>query len=181
MQDATLPRPALLGIDLGTTNSLIAVWQDGQARLIPNALGDVLTPSVVSLDEDDTILVGNAARARLTTHPDRTAAAFKRFMGSDKQVQLGVRQFSPEELSALVLGSLKQDACAQKRPRRIGAFVQRLSACSDNVCAQVNQCCRAGFCVPLIGMRLAFASSGITRSRSMLSRPLLRSAALISM
>ncbi|RON84981.1 molecular chaperone HscC [Pseudomonas fluorescens] len=110
MQDATLPRPALLGIDLGTTNSLIAVWQDGQARLIPNALGDVLTPSVVSLDEDDTILVGKAARARLTTHPDRTAAAFKRFMGSDKQAQLGARQFSPEELSALVLGSLKQDA-----------------------------------------------------------------------
>lgn len=110
MQDATLPRPALLGIDLGTTNSLIAVWQDGQARLIPNALGDVLTPSVVSLDEDDTILVGKAARARLTTHPERSAAAFKRFMGSDKQVQLGTRQFSPEELSALVLGSLKQDA-----------------------------------------------------------------------
>ncbi|WP_322846576.1 molecular chaperone HscC [Pseudomonas sp. B33.4] len=110
MQDASLPRPALLGIDLGTTNSLIAVWQDGQARLIPNALGEVLTPSVVSLDEDDTILVGKAARARLTTHPDRTAAAFKRFMGSDKRVQLGTRQFSPEELSALVLGSLKQDA-----------------------------------------------------------------------
>ena len=110
MQDATLPRPALLGIDLGTTNSLIAVWQDGQARLIPNALGDVLTPSVVSLDEDDTILVGKAARARLTTHPERTAAAFKRFMGSDKQVELGSRPFSPEELSALVLGSLKQDA-----------------------------------------------------------------------
>ena len=110
MQDATLPRQALLGIDLGTTNSLIAVWQDGQARLIPNALGDVLTPSVVSLDEDDTILVGKAARARLTTHPDRSAAAFKRFMGSDKQIELGSRQFSPEELSALVLGSLKQDA-----------------------------------------------------------------------
>ncbi|HGM5553614.1 TPA: Hsp70 family protein [Pseudomonas putida] len=110
MQDATLPRPALLGIDLGTTNSLIAVWQDGQARLIPNALGEVLTPSVVSLDEDDTILVGKAARARLTTHPDRTAAAFKRFMGSDKRIELGNRHFSPEELSALVLGSLKQDA-----------------------------------------------------------------------
>ncbi|WP_395593499.1 Hsp70 family protein [Pseudomonas sp. B26140] len=110
MQDATLPRPALLGIDLGTTNSLIAVWQDGQARLIPNALGDVLTPSVISLDEDDTILVGKAARARLTSHPERSAAAFKRFMGSDKQIELGSRQFSPEELSALVLGSLKQDA-----------------------------------------------------------------------
>jgi len=110
MQDASLPRPALLGIDLGTTNSLIAVWREGRAELIRNALGDVLTPSVVSLDEDDTILVGKAARARLTTHPERTAAAFKRFMGSDRQIQLGSRQFSPEELSALVLGSLKQDA-----------------------------------------------------------------------
>ncbi len=110
MQDASLPRPALLGIDLGTTNSLIAVWREGRAELIPNALGDVLTPSVVSLDEDETILVGKAARARLTTHPGRTAAAFKRFMGSDRQIQLGSRQFSPEELSALVLGSLKQDA-----------------------------------------------------------------------
>ncbi|WDR34364.1 molecular chaperone HscC [Pseudomonas serboccidentalis] len=110
MQDASLPRPALLGIDLGTTNSLIAVWQDGQARLIPNALGEVLTPSVVSLDDDDTILVGKAARARLTTHPERTAAAFKRFMGSDRQIELASRHFSPQELSALVLGSLKQDA-----------------------------------------------------------------------
>jgi molecular chaperone HscC len=110
MQDATLPRPALLGIDLGTTNSLIAVWQGGRAQLIPNALGDVLTPSVISLDEDDSILVGNAARARLTTHPERTVAAFKRFMGSDKKFELGGRQFSPEELSALVIGSLKQDA-----------------------------------------------------------------------
>ncbi|WP_085706968.1 molecular chaperone HscC [Pseudomonas sp. B35(2017)] len=110
MQDATLPRPAMLGIDLGTTNSLIAVWQDGQAKLIPNALGDVLTPSVVSLDEDDSVLVGKAARARLTTHPQRTAAAFKRFMGSEKRLELGDRSFSPEELSALVIGALKQDA-----------------------------------------------------------------------
>lgn len=115
MQDASLsPAPThttpLLGIDLGTTNSLIAVWQDGQARLIANALGEVLTPSVVSVDDDGSILVGQAARARLTTHPQRTAAAFKRFMGSDKRYALGEHRFTPEELSALVLGSLKQDA-----------------------------------------------------------------------
>jgi molecular chaperone HscC len=115
MQDASLsPAPThttpLLGIDLGTTNSLIAVWQDGHARLIANALGEVLTPSVVSVDDDGCILVGQAARARLTTHPQRTAAAFKRFMGSDKRYALGEHRFTPEELSALVLGSLKQDA-----------------------------------------------------------------------
>ncbi|WP_296265039.1 molecular chaperone HscC [Pseudomonas sp. UBA6562] len=100
----------LLGIDLGTTNSLIAVWQDGQARLIANALGEVLTPSVVSVDEDGSVLVGKAAKARLTTHPERTVGAFKRFMGSDKRFELGEHRFSPEELSALVLGALKQDA-----------------------------------------------------------------------
>lgn len=100
----------LLGIDLGTTNSLIAVWREGRAELIPNALGEVLTPSAVSLDEDGSILVGSAARARLTTHPLRSVAAFKRYMGSDKRFTLGDRQLTPEELSALVLGSLKADA-----------------------------------------------------------------------
>jgi len=115
MQDASLSNAPtystpLLGIDLGTTNSLIAVWQDGEARLIPNAVGEVLTPSVVSVDDDGSILVGQAARARLTTHPERTAAAFKRFMGSDKRYVLGEHRFTPEELSALVLGALKQDA-----------------------------------------------------------------------
>lgn len=102
--------PALLGIDLGTTHSIIALWHEGKTQLIPNALGDVLTPSVISLDEDGSILVGKAARARLATHPQRSVAAFKRFMGSDKRFELGDQSFSPEELSALVLGALKTDA-----------------------------------------------------------------------
>lgn len=100
----------IVGIDLGTTNSLVAVWKDGRAQLIPNALGEVLTPSCVSLDEDGTVLVGRAARERLQTHPDRSAALFKRYMGSDRTLQLGRREFRPEELSALVLRSLRLDA-----------------------------------------------------------------------
>lgn len=100
----------IVGIDLGTTNSLVAAWQDGQSVLIPNGLGDTLTPSCVSLDEDGTVLVGRAARDRLQTHPDRTAAVFKRYMGSDKTLRLGRREFRPEELSALVLKALKADA-----------------------------------------------------------------------
>lgn len=100
----------IVGIDLGTTNSLIAVWQNGAARLIPNAVGDVLTPSCVSIDDDGSILVGRAARERLQTHPDRSAAAFKRHMGSDKIIKLGKRAFRAEELSALVLRSLREDA-----------------------------------------------------------------------
>lgn len=100
----------IVGIDLGTTNSLIAAFRDGQPTLIRNALGEVLTPSCVSLDADGSVLIGRAARERLQTHPDRTAALFKRFMGSDRVVTLAGREFRAEELSALVLKSLKADA-----------------------------------------------------------------------
>ena len=101
---------AIIGIDLGTTNSLAAVWRNGRAELIPNSAGEYLTPSAVSIDEDGTVLVGQAARDRLITHPERTAARFKRFMGSSKTYALGSRSFTPEELSSLVLRSLRQDA-----------------------------------------------------------------------
>jgi len=100
----------IIGIDLGTTNSLVAVWKDGQSELIRNGLGDALTPSCVSLDDDGTVLVGKAARERLQTHPERSAALFKRHMGSNKTLRLGKRDFRPEELSALILKSLKADA-----------------------------------------------------------------------
>jgi molecular chaperone HscC len=100
----------IVGIDLGTTNSLVAVWKDGQAQLIKNGLGEVLTPSCVSLDDDGSVLVGRAARDRLQTHPDRSAALFKRYMGSSRTVRLGRREFRAEELSALVLKALKADA-----------------------------------------------------------------------
>ncbi|MCD1126729.1 molecular chaperone HscC [Jinshanibacter sp. LJY008] len=99
-----------IGIDLGTTNSLISVWQDGKAHLIPNALGEYLTPSAISVDEDDSILIGRAALSRLTTHPTKTASLFKRYMGSNRQYKLGDKTFTAPELSALVLKSLKADA-----------------------------------------------------------------------
>lgn len=100
-----------IGIDLGTTNSLIAVWQDGKSKLIPNSLGQIMTPSAVSLDEDGSLLVGAAAAARRVTHPQRTAMAFKRFMGSEHRFELGDgHSYTPTELSSFVLASLKQDA-----------------------------------------------------------------------
>ncbi len=101
---------AIIGIDLGTTNSLAAVWRDGHSVLIPNAAGEYLTPSAVSIDSDGSILVGQAARDRLITHPDRTAAGFKRFMGTKKHYQLGGQVFSPEDLSSFILRSLRRDA-----------------------------------------------------------------------
>lgn len=99
----------IVGIDLGTTNSLVAVWLDGTPQLVANALGSFITPSVVGLDDDGQVLVGQVARERLQTHPQLTTSLFKRFMGSAHEVRLGKRTFRPEELSALVLKSLKAD------------------------------------------------------------------------
>nr|WP_299425072.1 molecular chaperone HscC [Sphingomonas bacterium] len=100
----------IIGIDLGTTNSAAAVWRDGAAELIPNALGDFLTPSAVSLGDDGALLVGLPARDRQPTHPDVTATAFKRYMGTTHKLRLGRRDYGPDELSAMVLRSLKADA-----------------------------------------------------------------------
>jgi molecular chaperone HscC len=104
----------MIGIDLGTTNSLISYWDDatGKPCLIPNALGEFLTPSAVSLDDGGAVLTGKAAWERRLTHPQRTAVAFKRDMGSKKTFRLADRNFLPEELSALILSSLKNDAQA---------------------------------------------------------------------
>lgn len=100
----------IIGIDLGTTNSLAAVWKDGKCQLIPNALGEILTPSAVSIEENGNILVGRAAKDRLISHPERTAASFKRFMGTDTKLMLAGKPFTPIELSAFVLRRLKEDA-----------------------------------------------------------------------
>lgn len=99
----------IVGIDLGTTHSLVGAYSESGSRLFPNALGDVLTPSVVSVD-GSTVLVGQAARERLISHPHHTVASFKRWMGTARETRLGDRSFRPEELSALVLRSLLADA-----------------------------------------------------------------------
>jgi molecular chaperone HscC len=99
----------IIGIDLGTTNSLLAIWESGTAKVIPNVLGKLLTPSVISVEEDS-ILIGEPALNRLMTHSQTTVANFKRFMGTDKVFKLGNYSFRAEELSALILKRLKEDA-----------------------------------------------------------------------
>lgn len=99
-----------IGIDLGTTNSLVAYWTDNGPEIIPNIHGSRLTPSVVSIDENNEILVGETAKERLITHPNLTISTFKRFMGTDKSFQLGKYFFSAEELSSFILKALKEDA-----------------------------------------------------------------------
>lgn len=100
----------IVGIDLGTTNSACSVWQDGQSQLIPNRLGESLTPSVVGIDTHHNVIVGQQAKNRLITQPAHTVGVFKRMMGTKHQVRLGAQYFSATELSAFVLRSLKEDA-----------------------------------------------------------------------
>nr|WP_295382444.1 molecular chaperone HscC [Pseudoxanthomonas sp.] len=100
----------IVGIDLGTTHSLIGVYGEQGPQLIPNALANYLTPSAVSVDDQEAVLVGEAARERLVTHPQRSVAHFKRWMGTDRVTRLGKHAFRPEELSALVLRALIADA-----------------------------------------------------------------------
>lgn len=92
-----------IGIDLGTTNSVAAYLKDGVPTLIPNACGETLPPSAVSLNDEGEILTGQAALERLITHPDRSAAGFKRLMGTSTTLPLGRKSFRPEELSAFIL------------------------------------------------------------------------------
>lgn len=101
---------AIIGIDLGSTNSLVSYWDGQKATIIPNALGENITPSVVGIDDNGEILVGKPAKERIITHPQQTASFFKRYMGSKRNYRFGQHNFQPEDLSSFVLRSLKADA-----------------------------------------------------------------------
>ena len=100
----------IIGIDLGTTNSLVAYFTEEGPKIIPNRLGKNLTPSVVSVDENGQIFVGETARERMLLYPDTAASVFKRSMGSEKEYKLGEKSFKAEELSSFILRVLKEDA-----------------------------------------------------------------------
>lgn len=100
----------MLGIDLGTTNSLVAYFTDGEPQLIPNAHGSFLTPSVVGLHSGGDVLVGAAALELRITNPEKCAWCFKRSMGADQNYRLDGRDFSAIELSCFILSALKADA-----------------------------------------------------------------------
>ena len=95
---------------MGTTNSLAAVYRNGTVELIPNSLGEYLTPSVVSFGENGEVFAGNIAKQMLVTKPECTFREFKRNMGTDFEYTAGRRKYRPEELSAFVLRKLKEDA-----------------------------------------------------------------------
>ncbi len=113
----------LVGIDLGTTNSAVALWQDGVPRLVPNALGKELTPSAVSLAKGGQAYVGEAALDRMATHPADTVTSFKRMIGTAGTVTLAGTTLTPEDLSAMVLRSLADDVEAATGERPTAAVI----------------------------------------------------------
>ncbi len=121
-------RDPIVGIDLGTTNSAVAILDAGKPRVLQNRLGHRLTPSVVAHDEvSKGYVVGRTAKDILVSHPDRAAGAFKRAMGTDLTYSLGKEKLRPEELSAYVLDSLRIDA-EQSIGQKIGRVVVTVPA-----------------------------------------------------
>ncbi len=100
----------IIGIDLGTTNSCVAVLEGGEPVVIPNSEGARTTPSVIGFAKDGERLVGQVAKHQAVANPDRTVISIKRDMGSDRKVKIDDKQYSPQELSAMILSKLKADA-----------------------------------------------------------------------
>ena len=100
----------VIGIDLGTTNSCVAVMEGGEAVVIPNPEGARTTPSVVAFQKDGQRIVGQVAKRQAVANPDRTVSSIKRHMGSDYKVEIDGKKYSPQEISAMILSKLKADA-----------------------------------------------------------------------
>lgn len=100
----------VIGIDLGTTNSVVAVMEGGEPVVIPNAEGSRLTPSVVGFSKNGERLVGQLAKRQAVSNPDRTIVSIKRHMGSDYKVTIDGKSYTPQEISAMILQKLKVDA-----------------------------------------------------------------------
>ena len=100
----------IIGIDLGTTNSCVAVIEGGEAVVIPNAEGARTTPSVVAFKKDGERIVGRVAKQQAISNPERTISSIKREMGNNYKVSIDGKDFTPQEISAMILQKLKQDA-----------------------------------------------------------------------
>ena len=100
----------VIGIDLGTTNSCVAVMEGSETVVIPNPEGNRTTPSVVAFTKDGERLIGQVAKRQAVTNPDGTVQSIKREMGSDYKVNIADKSYTPQEISAMILSKLKSDA-----------------------------------------------------------------------
>src|SRR3954447_12064342 len=103
----------IVGIDLGTTNSEVAILREGQPHVCTDEGGDPILPSFVGLSEDGRLLVGKAARNQWVLAPERTIKSIKRKMGQDVKVKLGDQEYRPQEISAMILRALRDRAAKQ--------------------------------------------------------------------
>lgn len=100
----------IIGIDLGTTNSVVAVIEGGEPTVINNTEGNRTTPSIVAFKEDGELLVGDLAKRQAVMNPERTIGSIKRYMGTDHKVKIGDKEYTPQQISAFILSKLKKDA-----------------------------------------------------------------------
>jgi len=109
-----------VGIDLGTTFSVVAYLENGKAIVIPNKEGEPLMPSVVAFDEGGSRFVGKLARAQAVANPLRTIASIKRWMGSDRRIKIDGKIYSPQEISGFILHKVKKQAetCLRRRGKK---------------------------------------------------------------
>ena len=119
----------IIGIDLGTTNSCVAVMEGGEAVVIPNSEGARTTPSVVGVSKNGDRLIGQVAKRQAVTNYDNTVISIKRHMGSDYKAHMGGKDYTPQEISAMILQKLKADAEAYLG-EKVTAFFRRFSALS---------------------------------------------------
>ena len=114
----------IIGIDLGTTNSCVAVMEGGEPVVIPNAEGNRTTPSVVAFSKNGERLIGQIAKRQAVTNPDNTVISIKRKMGTNDKVNIEGDKFSPQEISAMILQKLKADA--EARTAQLKSLVEKM-------------------------------------------------------
>ena len=162
---------SIVGIDLGTTNSEVAVIIDGQPRIIPID-GESIMPSCVGLDSRGELVVGREAKNQMLLRPDETILSIKRLMGADESVSLGGKAYSPEEISALILGKLR-DAATAFLGAEVGAAVITVPAYFDDRQRKATR--KAGELAGLEVRRIILTSRRLrpwpTRLKKMITRP----------
>ena len=124
----------IIGIDLGTTNSCVAVLEGGEPVVIPNAEGNRTTPSVVAFTKDGERLVGQVAKRQAVTNPDRTVASIKRHMGTDYKVTIDDKSYTPQEISAMILQKLNQTqklTLAKQLPKLLSRYLHTSAMLRD--------------------------------------------------
>ena len=155
----------VIGIDLGTTNSCVAVMEGGEAVVIPNPEGARTTPSVVAFQKDGQRIVGQVAKRQAVANPDRTVISIKRHMGSDYKVDIDGKKYSPQEISAMILSKLKADAESYLGSKVTDAVITCPAYFTDRRPRTLARSRASMFCVSSTSRRRRRSLTGLTKTR----------------